>query len=105
MQASMAEQDMDKRLAMRREVGATALPQWLGYYEALLAKSGGPFFGGRELSVADLAISGMCGWFTSGVLDGISTTLVEPFPQLRKMLEEVASHPKVAAFTKKHAKL
>jgi glutathione S-transferase len=105
LSASMREEDMETRLQMRKDVAATVLPTWLGYYEALLEEADGPFFAGEALTVADLCVAGLLGWLTSGVLDGIPTTLAEPFPCVTKMLSEVASHPKIQEWTQMHAKL
>jgi glutathione S-transferase len=101
--ASMREPDMDTKLQMRAELATTTLPIWLGYYEALLTKSTGSFFAGASLSVADLAVSGLCGWLVGGSLDGIPNTLLDPvkFPCLCKLIEEVSAHPKVKQWKKR----
>jgi glutathione S-transferase len=103
LSASMREADMDKKMQMRSELASTTLPMWLGYYEALLAKSAGSFFGGTRLSVADLAVTGLCGWLVGGSLDGIPKTLLDTtkFPHLCKLVEEVAAHPKVVEWKSK----
>lgn len=105
LSASMREADIDQRLEMRKELAATTLPTWLGYYEALLEKTDGPFFAGETFTVADLCIAGLMGWLTSGVLDGIPTSLADPFPCVTALIEAVAKHPKVEEWTKAHAKL
>ena len=105
LSTSMRETDMVKRLEMRKDLASATLPTWLGYYEALLEKTDGPFFAGETLTVADLCIAGLLGWLTSGVLDGIPTSLADPFPRLIALVGAVSKHPKVQEWTKLHAKL
>ena len=104
LSASMREADMVRRLEMREQLATITLPTWLGYYETLLGKTDGPFFTGT-LTVADLCIAGLLGWLTSGVLDGIPTSLAEPFPCLTTLIGAVANHPKVQEWSHLHAKL
>lgn len=105
LSASMREADMGKRLEMRKQLATATLPTWLGYYEALLNQADGPFFAGAMLTVADLCVAGLLGWLTGGVLDGIPSSLADPFPRLRALIGAVSKHPKVQEWNQLRAKL
>ena len=52
------------------------------------------------LTKADLALYVLCNWLSSGILDGIPTTILEPYEGINKIVAAVAGHPKVAEFEK-----
>lgn len=80
MGPSIHEQDNDKRLAMRKQLAEETLPQWAAYFERLLVNNGSTgYIVGDSLSVADLKLYWIIDWLTSGILDGIPTTLFDNF--------------------------
>jgi prostaglandin-H2 D-isomerase / glutathione transferase len=58
----------------------------------------GPFVGGAEISVADIKLFIVTGWFKSGVLDHVPSTVLAGFPKLEKLHDSVKQHPKVVAW-------
>lgn len=77
---SIHEQDVEKKLAMRKELAEKTLPEWFAYFERLLVHNGSTgFLVGEELTVADLKLYWIIDWLTSGILDGIPTTLLDSF--------------------------
>ena len=100
---SMREKDPDKRLALRAELGSTTLPHWLELLEQRLhANDGSDFFVGSEMTMADLIIWRLLGWLSGGILDGIPTTLLEPFPLLAAHQSKIGDQPKIQAWMHKH---
>lgn len=88
-----------KREAKKRAAAFTAerIPKFLGYFERVLAKSGGAFLLGRTLSYADLSLF--------QVLEGLSyafpkTTarVLRKAPRSSELRARVASRPRVAAY-------
>jgi glutathione S-transferase len=77
---SLHEQDTDKKLAMRKVLAEETLPFWLGCFERLLVQNGDTgFIVGESLSIADLKLYWILDWLTSGILDGIPTTVADDF--------------------------
>ena len=75
---SIHEHDVQKKMAMRKELAETTLPEWAAYFERLLVKNGSTgFIVGQDLTVADLKLYWIIDWLTSGMLDGIPTSLFD----------------------------
>jgi glutathione S-transferase len=55
----------------------------------------GPFVGGAALSVADIKLFVVLGWFKKGVLDHVPADVLAPFPKLERLFTSVKTHPKV----------
>jgi glutathione S-transferase len=83
----------------REELAATTIPQWGARIEKLLGD--GPFFGGKDISVADVKLFVVTRWLIGGKLDHIPTTVLDACPKLKKLHDAVADHPGVKAW---HAK-
>jgi len=83
--------DAEKKKA-REEIAAGYLKDWSDNVEALIK---GPFFGGNDLSVADLKLYIVMGWIKRGVIDHIPTSSFDAFPKLSALFDAVHSHPKI----------
>ena len=58
----------------------------------------GPFAGGDTVSVADIKLFVVMGWFKKGVLDHVPTDVLAPFERLERLYQAVKNHPKVVAW-------
>ena len=47
------------------------------------------------MTIADIAMWRLLGWLTSGIIDGIPTTIVDNYPKLKNIHTKVHLHPKV----------
>ena len=102
MRPSIRETDPKLRTEMRKELSETILPRWLGFLEKLLEDNRDTgFFVGSSISVADLAVWRLCAWISGGIIDGISTNLLEGFPLLSVHQSEISNLPKVMEWVKK----
>ena len=102
MRPSIRETDPKLRTEMRKELSETILPRWLGFLEKLLEDNRDTgFFVGSSISVADLAVWRLCAWISGGIIDGISTNLLEGFPLLSVHQREISNFPKVMEWVKK----
>jgi glutathione S-transferase len=102
MRPSIRETDPKLRTEMRKELSETILPRWLGFLEKLLEDNRDTgFFVGSSISVADLAVWRLCAWISGGIIDGISTTLLEGFSLLSVHQREISNLPKVMEWVKK----
>ena len=102
---SLIEKDPEKRMEMRRELVETVLPNWLGFMETLLEKNGKTgYFVDDSLTVADLAAWRLCGWISSGIIDGIPETILDAFPLLNAHQNHISNLPKIAEWLEKNRK-
>ena len=53
------------------------------------------------ITIADIAIWRLMGWFSGGMLEGMPTTLLKDFPKIRRVCQSVDSHPKVQKWVRK----
>ncbi len=89
---SLHEQDVQKKMAMRKELAENTLPEWATYLERLLISNGGTgFIVGNALTVADLKLYWIVDWLTSGILDGIPTDLFDACPNLTAWRKNVTA--------------
>ena len=96
---SMRERDPEKRRALRETLGEETLPQWFGALDTRLEAFGpGPYCLGEQFTVADLALWRLLDWFTSGLLDGVPTTLLTPHARLTSLYKLVGGREDVRAW-------
>jgi glutathione S-transferase len=80
---SMAEQDMEKKLAMRKTLVDEKIPHWCKCLEARLTSNDDPLhFVGKSLTIADLKLLHGLDSFTSGLLDGVPRTVLDGYATL-----------------------
>lgn len=85
-----------KQTEMRKEIANKNIPEIFGYYERQLnAQPPGAWFVGEKPTIADMMIFSQLRWLTSGKLDGIPTTCLEPYPRLKSFFMKASSHPEV----------
>ena len=87
-------QDEDQKLATRLELANGPLKRKLGMLERLI-QEGSDWIVSTSISIADIAIWRVLGWFTSGLLDGMPKNLLSDFPKIRHACLAVDKHPKV----------
>ena len=106
MMPALREKDPKLRMELRQELSVDILPRWLGFLENLLEDNGDTgYFVGESFSVADLAIWRLCGWISSGIIDGLSVNLLDPLPLLNNHQKIISNLPKVAEWVAKHQKV
>ncbi|MBM30500.1 MAG: hypothetical protein CMD77_06270 [Gammaproteobacteria bacterium] len=81
--ASLDESDAEKKAKLRYTIATHTLPMWLGFLERRVATNGGALYCiGEDMTIADLALWRLLGWFRSGKLDGIPTDCIDLYPRL-----------------------
>ena len=93
-----ARQRTKKQGEMRKTLREQDLPRMLGYFESLLAKEGTGFFVGSSPTIADLSVLQSVRHLSSGILDGITTTILNAFPLLKAHKERMEELPEVHAY-------
>jgi len=86
-----------QKIEKSREILATKhLPKMFQFLENLINKNkNSSWFVSDKITIADLAVWKLLGWLSSGLLDGVPKNILEPYPKLRAMRNEVYQHPKV----------
>ena len=91
---TIREKDQDKKMEDRKVLVNKLLPRWFRYLENLLSEDDSEWFV-EKMSIADIAIWRLLGWLTSGIIDGIPTSIVDDFPKLKNVYYQIHTHPKV----------
>ena len=91
---TIREKDQNKKMEDRKVLVNKLLPRWFRYLENLLTEENSTWFV-EKMTIADIAIWRLLGWLTSGIIDGIPTSIVDDFPKLKNIHHQVHTHPKV----------
>ena len=91
---TIREKDQIKKMEDRKVLVNKLLPRWFRYLENLLSEDNSTWFL-EKMTIADIAIWRLLGWLTSGIIDGIPTSIVDDFPKLKNIHHQVHTHPKV----------
>ena len=91
---TIREKDQEKKMEDRKVLVNKLLPRWFRYLENLLSEDDSTWFV-EKMTIADIAMWRLLGWLTSGIIDGIPTSVVDEFPKLKNIHHQVHTHPKV----------
>ena len=91
---TIREKDQEKKIEDRKILVNKLLPRWFRYLENLLSEDDSTWFV-EKMTIADIAMWRLLGWLTSGIIDGIPTSVVDDFPKLKNIHHQVHTHPKV----------
>ena len=91
---TIREKDQIKKMEDRKVLVSKLLPRWFRYLENLLSEDNSTWFV-EKMTIADIAMWRLIGWLTSGIIDGIPTSVVDDFPKLKNIHHQVHTHPKV----------
>jgi glutathione S-transferase len=87
--------DAEKKVA-REALAKGYIPDWAANAEKQIGD--GPFFGGAKINVVDLKIFLSVKFLTSGRLDHVPASLIDPFPKLKRVADAVAEHPGIKSW-------
>ena len=100
---SFSESDPERRTEMRAKLVAHDLPKWFGFLEArLLANGDSGFLVGDGLTIADLLIWKLLGWFTGGILDGVPTSVLNEHSHLQRHFQRIDALPQIREWMDRH---
>ena len=91
---TIREKNEVKKMEDRKVLVNKLLPRWFKYLEDLLSEDESTWFV-EKMTIADIAMWRLLGWLTSGIIDGIPTSVVDEFPKLKNIHHQVHTHPKV----------
>lgn len=90
-------EDDEQRKTARQKLSQEYMTTWADNIED---KIEGPFFGGEQISVADLKVFVLIKWVKKGVLDGIPTDQFDGSEKINAFFNAVDTHPKVVEWYK-----
>src|SRR6185369_10812360 len=89
---SIGEENVERRMAMRKALATQALPRWGGFLDRLLTANGRTgFVVGAALTVGDLKLHWIVDKLTNGSLDGVPTSVLDGCPALTAWRQNVAA--------------
>ncbi len=91
---TIKEKNLEKKMEDRKVLVNKLLPRWFSYLEHLLSEDDSTWFV-EKMTIADIAMWRLLGWLSSGIIDGIPTSVVDDFPKLKNIHHQVHTHPKV----------
>ena len=91
--ATTAKKDEGRRRAAREAFSTGYFEHWASY---LTKQVRGPLIGGTALSVADLKVYVAMHAYREGVYDYIPSDILDPFPAIIGLMQEVEANPRVA---------
>ena len=91
---TIKEKNLEKKMEDRKVLVNKLLPRWFRYLEHLLSEDDSTWFV-EKMTIADIAMWRLLGWLSSGIIDGIPTSVVDDFPKLKNIHHQVHTHPKV----------
>jgi len=92
------DKDDEKKKELREAYSRDAMPKYFSLWAKGLADSGGPFFLGEQLTLADLYIAGSTNMITSGNFDHVPAEWVDSYPSLVAHAAAVGAHPLVVKY-------
>lgn len=97
--------DGPEKVAARQQLAAEYVPLWGACVDRALAAASpaGPFVMGDRIGVADLKLYMVDRWISSGSVDHIPGSVLDPHARLKRLAEAVRTHPAVAAWSARAA--
>eukprot|EP00953_Heterococcus_sp_UTEX-ZZ885_P028161 15028-Heterococcus_DN1.PRE.1 len=99
--ATVMEKDLEIKKASREHIASAVIPKYFSALESRMQSNGHVV--GDSISAADLLIGAICNWISGGVLDGISSDIVDPYANVKQCWENIKADPKLAEFYKTKA--
>ena len=93
--STIREKDEQKKIEDRLLLKNKLLPRWFKYLENILSQETSEWFVENKMTIADIAMWRLLGWLTSGIIDGIPTTIVDNYPKLKNIHYAVHHNAKV----------
>lgn len=88
-------QDPEELKRKRAELVEGPITTWASSMEKQIV---GPFVSGAQISIADVKVFVVAGWFKSGALDHVPSDVLSKFPKLEKLHDSVKQNAKIVAW-------
>lgn len=101
MGATMGLESVEEKKAARAKLVAEdgKMTKYFVALEKILKDNGSTgFFVGRTMTVADISMWRLLGWFKGGVLDGLPSDLIDKYALLSKFWNDMDANPDIRAY-------
>ena len=88
--------DEAEKKKAREAIAAEYIPGWAAAVEKQIGD--GPFFGGKEINVADVKLFVLYRWLGGGKVDHIPASILSGYPKLTRLHDAVRDHERVKAW-------
>jgi glutathione S-transferase len=95
-QSLSARQKKAKVAPMRKTIAEEDIPFYFSRFEKKLEEN--EYLTGPKVTIADVQFLTTVRWMSSGILDGIPATCLDPFPKIKAFKEKMEAIPEVAAY-------
>jgi len=100
---TMRMSDAEEKKTARAELAEVTLPKYLTALEKIMKENGSTgFYVGKVMTIADIAMWRMLGWLKGGIVDGLPTTLIDPYPLILDNWNSTDQHPQISAWMSEH---
>ena len=88
-----------EKMEARSKLAADTFPMYFSALEKIMQTNGSTgFYVGSSMTIADIAMWRLLGWFKGGNLDGIPVDLVDKYPLLLQNYENTDAHSEIRAW-------
>jgi len=95
--------DPKEKMEARATLCAGKFPMYFKALENILKENGETgFYVGKSMTIADIAVWRLLGWFKKGVLDGIPADIFDSQALVSKHFNDVGAHPEIKAWMESH---
>ena len=74
------------------------MPKYMKYFEDFIARNGGKFMCGNELSIADLQAVHKLNYYRLGFADHVPKTSMDQYPKMLQYINDVMNEPRVKQY-------
>jgi len=94
--ATMGIADEKEKLEARAKLATEKLPKYFAALERFLSENGSTgFYVGNTMTIADIGMWRMLGWFKGGALDGISKEIFDKYALVLEHYNSIDAHPEI----------
>merc|ERR1712156_988584 len=94
--ATMGIADEKEKLEARAKLATEKLPKYFAALERLLSENGSTgFYVGNTMTIADIGMWRMLGWFKGGALDGVPKEIFDKYALVLEHYNSIDAHPEI----------
>ena len=101
---TMRMENEKEKMEARSKLAADTFPMYFSALEKIMQINGSTgFYVGNSMTIADIAMWRLLGWFKSGILDGIPKDILdEKYPLMLQNYNDIDANPEIRAWMESH---
>jgi glutathione S-transferase len=93
----------EEKIAIRKRAIDKVFPKYLGYLNDILKNNMSGWLVGDKVTIADLRLYQLAIWIDSGALDGVPSSVLDTYPEIKQHMLQIREIPEVKEFYPKHS--